>query len=188
MHRPGLPTLDTALAREVFDSAFSAFLDEEGDSVAGDVSEQNSCGRLAIYLTDAVRARGLAGYYADVEYNRKQFGQVKTIVNAQAQVIPIRCDLIVHSRGAAGLADNLIAVEMKKDRRPDTERVADRLRLEALTRPTNDLVVYRGGQVPVHVSGYRLGAFVLLVGRKRRCTVEYFVDGARVGSRACTFR
>lgn len=60
------------LARRVFDEALDMFLAQEGDGVEGEISEQNSCGRLAIYLTAVAKKYRLKGYYADVEYNRKQ--------------------------------------------------------------------------------------------------------------------
>jgi hypothetical protein len=42
---------------------------------------------------------GLYDYFVDAEYNRKQEGQLKTILNNQQRVINITCDLILHSRG-----------------------------------------------------------------------------------------
>lgn len=177
--RPQL-RISPILARSIFDEALEVFLQREGDVVEWEISEQNSCGRLAIYLTDIAKEHALDGYYADVEYNRKQDAELKTIIDGQGHVIKVRCDLILHSRGERGLEDNLIAVEMKKDRRPNRERDSDRLRLHAMTMPPRNLVLHRGRHTPEHVSGYRLGVFVLLCGRRRSCSVEYFVGGRQV--------
>src|ERR1700726_2335391 len=103
----------------VFEDALSAFIAAEGGSLLADVSERHTCGRLSIYLERQLQADGFGGYYADVEYNRKQQGRVKTIINERLEVVQITPDLIVHTRGERlPPHDNLIAVEVKKAARP----------------------------------------------------------------------
>lgn len=55
-------------------------------------------------------------YFVDIEYNRNK-GSIKTIkkttLGPNGQIIPINCDLILHSRGNRLEQDNLIALEMK---------------------------------------------------------------------------
>lgn len=60
---------------------------------------------------------GLIGYFADAEYNRKQNGQIKTIIDENMEEVKVQCDLILHSRGKNVERDNLIAIEMKKSNR-----------------------------------------------------------------------
>ena len=66
-----------------------------------------------------------SGYYTDVEYNRNAGGIKtirKTIRGQQEEIIPINCDLILHSRGENVDQDNLIAIEMKKSNAPSAEK------------------------------------------------------------------
>jgi hypothetical protein len=65
---------------------------------------------------------GLAGYYADTEYYRKQGGQLKTIFTGRVKDLVIRNDLIQHGRVNSAFEDNLIALEVKKAGRPEPER------------------------------------------------------------------
>lgn len=85
-----------------------------------------------------MQASNLSGYYADVEYNRKQNGEVKTMIDDEMRTISITPDVIVHSRGENVRHDNLIVVEMKKTERPDAEKDSDRLRLKIMTRQSFD--------------------------------------------------
>src|SRR6266851_1871572 len=82
-----------------FECAFRRFLDNERDNIRADVSERNLCGHLAAELKKELDNPAWSGYYADTEYNRKQGGQVKTMMDEKLQVVSITCDLIVHSRG-----------------------------------------------------------------------------------------
>jgi hypothetical protein len=142
------------------------------------VSERNTCGRLAIHLTRQLELDGVAGYYADVEYNRKQGGQVKTIVNERLEVVQITPDLIVHTRGERPPPhDNLIAVEMKKAARPEAEKRDDRTRLEAMTRVPFEGVWPWDGSHPEHVCGYAVGIYVEINLIQRRLLLDFFKKG-----------
>src|SRR3546814_16494171 len=83
---------------------------------------------------------GYDGYRADTEYNRKQGGQVKTILDETMHVVRITCDLILHSRGRVVERDNLIAIEMKRWSHSEREKPKARDRLRALTIASYDRV------------------------------------------------
>lgn len=162
----------------VFEDAISLFLVAEGASLLTKVSERNTCGRLAIYLQRQLEADGFTGYYADVEYNRKQGGQVKTIINEKLEVIQITPDLIAHTRGERPPPhDNLIAVEVKKTIRPDKEKNSDRARLQAMTRPLCDGVWPWDGCHPDHVCGYAVGVYVEIDVEQRLLRLEFYKRG-----------
>lgn len=162
----------------VFEDALSSFLAAEGHSLLTGVSERNTCGRLAIYLQQQLEADGFTGYYADVEYNRKQQGQVKTIINENLEVIQITPDLIAHTRGERPPPhDNLIAIEAKKSIRPEHEKNADRARLQAMTRVPFDGVWSWDGSHPEHVCGYAVGVYMEIDIDQRMLTLEFYKKG-----------
>ena len=164
--------------RGFFEQSLATFVERERQELIEGVNERCNCGRWAIYMEQLAATHGMTGYVVDVEYNRKQNGKVKTIINGAHEVIRINCDLILHSRGANVAQDNLIAVELKKHDRPAREKTKDRERLRALTRTSPDGIWVPNGLVPPeHVCGYILGAY-LEVNRKRRSYVlEYYAEG-----------
>src|SRR5258706_16381063 len=95
------------IVEQFFQAAKDIFFVEESDNIASDIAERNLCGRLSIYLTCKLMELNIIGYYADTEYNRKQGGQVKTILDEELNIITIQSDLIVHSRGNFIDQDNL---------------------------------------------------------------------------------
>ena len=164
----------------MFDRAVQGFLRNESENISNDVSERNLCGRLAIALENALPEYGLESYYADTEYNRKQNGEIKTILNDQMCVIRISCDLIVHSRGEEIEQDNLIAVEMKKAQRPESDKDSDRMRLRALTKDPDDGMWSNDGRTsPQHVCGYMLGVYMEIDDTERTCRFEYYKRGEK---------
>jgi hypothetical protein len=164
--------------RDVFTASLRSFLKREAQEIVEGVNERNNCARWAHYLEQAAHERGLTAYVADTEYNRKQDGKIKTILNGEHKEVTINCDLILHSRGTIIAEDNLIAIEVKKHDRPEEEKRSDRERLQALTKPSYDDVWMNDGSTPPeHVCGYRLGAFVQLDRKRRLCSVEYFKGG-----------
>lgn len=165
---------------EVFEAAFARFLERETHEVLEGVNERANCGRLAIYLHEAAKEHGVpAAYVVDVEYNRKQQGQIKTIMNGTGKVIRVNCDVILHSRGAMLKQDNLIAIEMKKVDRPEGEKQSDRERLQALTKTSFDNLWNGDGLTPPeHVCGYALGVFIELNRFTHKCKIEYYKEGA----------
>lgn len=170
-----------AQMNEIFAEAFNQFLSEERPNIRNGVAERNLCGRLAIYLENAKNNAGLSAYYSDTEYNRKQNGKVKTILDDEMQVVVINCDLILHSRGEIVERDNLIAIEMKKANRPQAEKDRDRARLRAMTKTTyDDIWSYDGETHPEHVCGYELGIYIELDVSGEKYLVEEFRSGDSV--------
>jgi len=168
----------------IFDDALRAFLEREGSSLLTDVSERNTCGRLAYFIERQLGHEEVSGYYADVEYNRKQRGKVKTIINNELQVVSITADLIVHSRGEIPAPrDNLIAVEAKKASRPAREKEDDTARLIAMTsEPYNGVWNWEDGH-PEHVCGYAVGIFLEIRRDQQEVFLEYFKRGQKTKER-----
>jgi hypothetical protein len=180
--------LNPDLIRAVFEQSIDLFFQHEVQEVLEGVNERNNCGRMSIYLQQVAHQHGLASYFADTEYNRKQNGAVKTILDGQMKVIPINCDLLLHSRGQIVAEDNLIAVEVKKRDSPKGEKEKDRDRLRALTRASYDDIWSNDGvTLPEHVCGYELGVFVELDRTKRVCRFEYYRKGALFEEATRTF-
>jgi hypothetical protein len=168
----------------IFDDALTAFLEYEGSWLLSDVSERNTCGRLAIFIERQLKQERIFEYYTDTEYNRKQSDQVKTIINKELRVLPITADLIVHSRGDLPAPDdNLIAVEVKKSSRPAHEKNADKDRLIAMTSPPyNGVWNWEDGH-PEHVCGYSVGIFMEIRRKEHEIFLEYFKLGQKTNER-----
>lgn len=161
----------------LFFHAFSAFLVQEAEHATSGINERTLCGQLAMFLNFNVKASEYSRYYVDVEYNRKQNGQIKTLIDHKVEVIAINCDLIVHSRGELVADDNLIAVEMKKAYHPESEKQKDRERLRALTKNTYDVFTPDPPSHPEHVCGYRIGIYLELDAPARLWHFELYEHG-----------
>jgi hypothetical protein len=172
----------------VFEDALKAFLRAEGASLRSNVSERNTCGRLAIFLQKQLESDGFVGYYADPEYNRKQEGRVKTIIDENLRVVQITADLIAHTRGEQPFPhDNLIAVEAKKIGRSEADKDDDRVRLRAMTKSPGEGVWPVDGAQPEHVCGYAVGVFLDIDAVGRRIGLEYFKRGERTKKKEVSF-
>lgn len=173
----------------IFNDAFYSFLKSEGHTLIADVSERNTCGRLAHFIERQLDSEGVVGYYADTEYNRKQGGKVKTVINQEFRVVSITADLIVHSRGEmAAPRDNLIAIEVKKAYRPAHEKASDIDRLIAMTsEPFNGVWNFEGGH-PEHVCGYAVGIFMEIRLEQNQVAFEYFKRGRKTKERLVAIR
>jgi hypothetical protein len=90
---------DPTLLRTVFELTLQEFFVHETHEVLEGVNERNNCCRMEIYMQSIAEAHGLHGYFADAEYNRKQNGRIKTILDREMKVVAINCDLILHSCG-----------------------------------------------------------------------------------------
>jgi hypothetical protein len=181
--------LSSDLAHHILDKSLDRFFSRELHGVLNGVSERNSCGRLAIHMESVSKEMGLDGYHADTEYNRKQRGELKTILDDQHKVIKVTCDLILHSRGKIVAADNFIAVEMKKSSAPSTEKDKDRDRLRALTKDSFDGVWSNDGiALPEHVCGYVLGVFMELDRAQREYRLEFYEKGRQTNVVVRSFR
>lgn len=182
------PEITPDLVRGIFEESLNVFLARERQELIEGVNERNNCARWANYMERCAETKGLTAYFADIEYNRKQNGQIKTIINEQHEVVTINCDLILHSRGALIPQDNLIAIELKKQERPSHEKDKDRVRLRALTRARyDDIWVPDGITPPEHVCGYVLGVYVEIDRRHTACLLEYYANGEQVDSAHRTF-
>ncbi len=164
--------------RRLFFEALDIFAIEESKNILSGTSERNLCGRLAPILERQCRNAGLHGYKADPEYNRND-GKVKTIIDSDLQIVPITCDIILHSRGTIIEKDNLIAIEMKRLKHPEPEKQKDRMRLRAPTKASyDDIWSVDGKTLPAHVCGYELGYLVIMDVRKKLFHLEEYVRGA----------
>lgn len=160
---------------DISKNALNQFIKKNLNNILNDVSERNLCSRLGYDFENLFSVYKITGYYADTEYNRKQEGQVKTILDNEMKVIPIQCDIIIHSRGEIIAKDNLIAIEMKKSTRPNLEKTSDRNRLRALTKESYDNIWSNDGiALPEHVCDYDLGIYLILNIRERNFEIEYF--------------
>jgi len=161
----------------IYEDALNAFLEKESEFLVSDVSERSTCARLAYYLQLQVNSEGLSSYYADTEYNRKQDGKIKTILDENLTELNITADLIVHTRGELPAPhDNLIAIEAKKASRPEREKSADRKRLRAMTIPVGEIYPVNGCH-PEHVCGYSVGIFLQIDINRRVIRSEFFKQG-----------
>lgn len=166
----------------LFESANTVFLSTDQSLFLNNVSERTFCGALMLHIHDIIKQNGsFTGYYADVEYNRNKGGIktiCKTIRGAEEQVIPINCDLILHSRGENTEQDNLLAIEMKKSSRPEQEKERDKERLIALTKDSfDDVWAWDGHNLPEHVCRYVLGVYYELDYRRKEIRIEYYKRG-----------
>lgn len=161
----------------IFEVANKRFLHDEKSLILHDVSERSLCAALKCFIGKELTATSYQNYYVDVEYNRNH-GKVKTIMNDDYKVVTVNCDLIVHSRGEVVSKDNLLALEMKKSKRPLAGKVNDRNRLIALTKSSYDGVWSNDGTaLPKHVCGYLLGIYYEIDIRKRTIAIEYYCEG-----------
>ena len=171
----------------LFEQANTQLLQQDRALFGNHVSERTLCGALMLHLNGCIsKEEDLAEYYVDVEYNRNKGGIktiTKTIAGEQEQVIPINCDLIVHSRGECVAQDNLISIEMKKSTRPPSEKAKDRERLVALTKDSfNDVWAFDGKNLPEHVCRYVLGVYYEINYRRKLISIEYYRTGQLVHS------
>lgn len=164
----------------LFAKANRKFLEEHRDLISTDVGERTLCGALAQCIW-VVKGNRYRRYEADVEYNRNG-AEVKTILNGEYIIVPIQCDLILHSRGKM-TPDNLIALEMKKeDHATEAEKEKDRNRLKCLTKDpyTDEQLWNYGGKDLKYVCGYTLGVYYEISKGRDSVLIEYYSKGELV--------
>ena len=171
--------ISTDELESLFKQTNSIFLKRECNLILSGVSERCLCATIAGYFIEAIRSTVLQNYYVDVEYNRND-GKVKTIINGEMKVIPITCDLIIHSRGEQK-KDNVLAIEMIKSTVLKSEKISDKERLIALTKSVdnNDIWSSDGTVHPEHVCGYDLGIYYEVNLGKRFVLIEYYIHGMK---------
>jgi hypothetical protein len=183
-----VPRIRTKILKSAFSKALEKFLLSESRNIESGTSERNLCARLAMHMEAEATSSNITGYYADVEYNRKQEGRVKTILDENMEEVAITCDLILHSRGESVLEDNLIAIEMKRSTHSTEATDSDRRRLRAMTKSSFDDVWSADGIAnPEHVCGYRIGYLLVLNIPQRTVAVEEYAGGEFVGISSMSF-
>lgn len=165
---------------DIFERANKEFLKKEEKLILSDVHETTLCGSLKDYLAKKIKKSDYKKYYVDIEYNRNK-GKLKTIINNNFEVVSIKCDLIVHSRGEIIEQDNLIAIEMKKSTAHSREKEKDKQRLIALTKDSFDNVwSFDVKSLPEHVCRYKLGIYYEVNIRRRKVHIQYYRQGTLV--------
>lgn len=133
-------------------------------NIRNGVSERNICARLAHHMEIIMHENNeYRGYFADVEYNRKNDSSGKHYDNNQNVSATMVADLIVHKRNAE---NNLLAVETKRWGNPK-KREQDRERLKKVVSSPEvrkDDCVY----------DTILGAFIIY--SPERILVEFYED------------
>ena len=162
------------------------FLERDLDNILSDVSERNLCHLLANHIDNLLNSYELGEYFVDTEYNRNG-GFIKTIINRQMKVVPVTCDLIIHSRGHMQ-KDNLLALEMKKLPCSNEELDKDRDRLLALTKHDfGETFSLNNNTFPKNVCDYEVGIYYLIDIERRMITLEIYNDGQKVNSETQSF-
>jgi len=157
----------------LFENANRKLMSKDKDLFGRDSSETCICGALMARLKSELWGTPFKDYNIDIEYNRNLNGLKRIYTDHE---IPIRCDLIVHSRGRFITQDNLISIEMKKEYRNQEEKQQDRNRLIALTSPSyNDTWVFNGTELPEFVCHYILGIYYEIRTNGIHC--EYYRHG-----------
>lgn len=168
--------------KKIFSLANGDLISIDKDLLEINVSERTLCGALMLHLHERLKQTIYSAYYVDVEYNRNKGGKLKTIAKTiqgpEFDVIRINCDLIVHSRGKYVDQDNLIAIEMKKSTRSNSDKEKDRIRLKCLTKDSfDDIWSFDGKSLPEHVCRYIIGIYYEINYDKRLITLEYYYKG-----------
>ncbi|MFB9868922.1 hypothetical protein [Vreelandella sulfidaeris] len=173
---------------EIFKETNKRFLESEESNIMLGVAERNLCGAMMLHMRRVLDGTAYEKYHVDVEYNRNEGGRLKTIVNGKETPIPITCDLIAHSRGENIEQDNLIAIEMKRNSHPKSEKDKDKIRLKCLTRDSYDnLWSYDGKTFPEHVCRYILGVYYELNVDQRKVSIHYYAKGKHINQYDVTF-
>lgn len=165
---------NSKLAYKIFKEANARFLIENISSIKRDVAEECLCSSLSKCLEKVMEEKGIKGYYADANYNRNEY-MYKTIINDRYEVIRIKCDLIVHSRGENTIQDNLLTIEMKKKNNPQ-DRIENKERLKIMTKNTYyGEVIFE--ELPRHICRYALGVFYDINKDKKEIEMEFYKNG-----------
>ena len=173
----------------LFLQANEMFLKKDIELLLLNVSERSWYSRFATYLEDLRKKYHLVGYRVDTEYNRSDAGKIKSILdNHTFQIIPITCDIILHSGGKNKFQDNLLCIEMKKSTALKKEKLEDKKRLSLLTKVSFDDVWSADGKaLPEHVCGNVLGIYYEVNEKKRFVYIETYWYGAKTDNFTISF-
>lgn len=168
------------LLKDCYSAALGEFIKNDLQLLATIAHEQAIAHRIAKYLEEKVREEKVdERYVADCEYNRNG-NEVKRVINRLEQVIAIRADIILHSRGTVLEQDNLVAIELKMLPAEQQELDDDRERLVIMTsRDLGEMYPWNGGRLPKYVCGYKLGIYLLFDAKKGLIYQEFYDDGQR---------
>lgn len=171
------------LLEACYASALTQFLANDLRLLATVTHEQALAHRIAKYLEEKARGMGLDEHYvADCEYNRNG-NMVKRIIDEKGEIISIRADIILHSRGLLTEQDNLIAIELKMLPEKEENLESDRIRLVAMTaQNSHDTYAWNGGELPKYVCGYKLGVYLLFDAKAGLIHQEFYGDEAFKGN------
>ena len=172
--------MDSLELIEIFDKASNIFLNKQKDLIFSGVNERSWYPYLIMYLKEILIEKNICGYNSDSEYN-KNLGKLKTVYDdVSLEVIPVVCDIIVHSRGKNLEQDNLICIEMKKSTARKESKNKDKRRLELLTKDSFDNVwSFDGKNLPEHVCRYKLGIYYEINIKKKQVYIEYYEKGKK---------
>lgn len=157
---------------ELFEQANNNFLESETENILLWTHEISLCSKLGQYLDRLLTENW---YHVDTEYNRNYWWKMKTIINDDLKVIPIKCDLIIHSRWWSIESDNLITLEMKKSTASNKAKDSDRERLICLTKdPTDKVWSDDWSLFPEHVCWYLLWIYYEIDISNRTILLEFY--------------
>lgn len=176
--------MDSRKLINILEKTSEMFLKEQLVFILSGVSERSWYTQFVLHLKNIIEKNKITGYYIDTEYNRNN-GKIKTICdNNTLEIIPVTCDIIVHSLGENTYKDNLICIEMKKSTARLKDKQSDKRRLELLTRKSFDNIWSADGKcLPKHVCGYELGVYYEININKRLVHIEYYQDGIKIMER-----
>ena len=172
-----------------FLQANEIFLKKDIELLLLNVSERSWYSRFATYLETLRKKYHIVGYRVDTEYNRSEEGKLKTILDDHTfQIIPITCDIILHSGGKNKYQDNLLCIEMKKSTASKKEKLEDKKRLSLLTKVSFDDVWSADGRaLPENVCGYVLGLYYEVNVKKRSIYMETYWHGEQMENFTISF-
>ena len=143
--------MSTAQIKKLLMDAADAFLHFDRELLANNTHEQAIAHRIANYIEKG----GVRGYTVDCEYNKRAADAKRW----RGKIF--RPDIIVHKRGKNSRGDNLLVVEIKKDKICKSNIA----RLKFMTNPYNNAF------------GYELGCFLYFADGKPR---YIWVGGGKV--------
>lgn len=107
--------------------------DDCKELVLCDISERNLCYKLATFLEAELCKTEFSDYSVNVEYNRGMNGDLKQTKKLDNKPISLDLNIVKILPTPDNGFDNLICIEMKKEKRPSVEIQDDKERLNKLT-------------------------------------------------------
>lgn len=173
--------MDKDLIFELLQQALAIFLQKEQRNIELNAYEDGLSSKLSLYLKECITkydqdngTHHFDDYDVDVQVNKTEDGVSKKIGESEDM---IRCDLMIQSKGKNQERENLLYVEMKKNK--NSQQVEkDKQKLRALVGP-----------VPSHVTDSRLakmyntllGVFLKLdLNTKQFSGIKYWYENGEV--------